>query len=61
MELSTGDDRSVGIYGRGKSGGSETLTIYNDGASYHLQAGNYVLEVDTDHDWEVSIELLMAH
>ena len=61
VELSTGNDRYVGIYGSGESGGSEIETIYDDDRSYLLQAGNYVLQVDTDSDWQVHIELLAAH
>ena len=61
VELSTGDERSVGIYGRGETGGSQTLTIYDDESDFRLQHGSYVLQVDTDNDWEVRIDLLMAH
>ena len=59
--LQNGRERSVGIYGRGESGGSKIETIYNDGSSSTLQAGNHVLQVDTASNWEVRIELLAAH
>ena len=61
VELASGDDRSVGIYGRGTGRGVQTLTIYDDDSSFRLQAGNYVLEVDTESDWNVTVELLAAH
>ena len=61
VELASGDNRSVGIYGRGTGRGAETLTIYDDDSDFRLQAGNYVLEVDTDSDWEVTVDLLAAH
>ncbi len=64
VELSSGRERSVGIYGRGNSGGSELETIYNDDSSFRLQAGEYILAVDaTDstQDWTVTIELIKAH
>ena len=61
VELRSGSERSVGIYGRGQSGGSETETIYNNDRSFLPQAGNYILQVDTVGDWEVRIELLAAH
>ena len=61
VELASGDNRSVGIYGRGTGRGVETLTIYDDDSDFRLQAGNYVLEVDTDSDWEVTVDLLAAH
>ena len=43
VELSSGRERSVGIFGRGNSGGSELETIYSDDSSFRLQAGNYIL------------------
>ena len=61
VELASGDNRSVGIYGRGTGRGAQTLTIYDDDSSFRLQAGNYVLEVDTESDWDVIVELLAAH
>ena len=61
VELSSGRERSVGIYGRGESGGSELRTIYNNDSSFLIQAGNYILAVDTSADWEVHIELIQAH
>ena len=61
VELRTGQERSVGIYGRGENGGSETETIYDDDRSFLPQAGNYVLQVDTGSSWEIRIELLAAH
>ena len=61
IEVSSGDSRSVGIYGRGKSGGQKALTIYGADRGFGLTAGNYILEVDTDYDWTVSVELLAAH
>ena len=61
VELASGDDRLVGIYGRGTGRGAQTLTIYDDDSSFRLQAGNYVLEVDTESDWDVIVELLAAH
>ena len=61
VELASGHDRSVGIYGRGTGRGAQTLTIYDDDSSFGLQAGNYVLEVDTESDWDVIVELLAAH
>ncbi|MDE2785202.1 MAG: excalibur calcium-binding domain-containing protein [Chloroflexota bacterium] len=64
VELSTGSERSVGIYGRGDSGGSELETIYNDGSSFRLQVGDYILAVDASdstQDWTVTIELIQAH
>ena len=61
VELASGDNRSVGIYVRGTGRGVETLTIYDDDSDFRLQAGNYVLEVDTDSDWEVTVDLLAAH
>ena len=60
-ELASGDDRLVGIYGSGTGRGAQTLTIYDDDSSFHLHAGNYVLEVDTESDWDVIVELLAAH
>ena len=61
VEVASGESRSGGIYGRGQSGGQTTLTIYNDDSGFRLQQGNYILEVDTDHDWMVTIEQLAAH
>ena len=61
VELASGDDRLVGIYGSGIGGGAQTLTIYDDDSSFRLQAGTYVLEVDTESDWDVIVELLAAH
>ena len=61
VELASGDDRLVGIYGSGTGRGAQTLTIYDDDSSFRLQAGNYVLEVDTESDWDVIVELLAAH
>ena len=61
VELSTGNSGYVGIYGRDDAGGSELETIYDDDSSFRLQAGNYVLQVDTDNDWTVRIDLLQAH
>ena len=61
IELASGDSRSVGIYGRGETGGQEALTIYGPDRSFGLQAGNYMLDVDADHDWTVQIELIQAH
>ena len=45
----------------GPDSGRKTLTIYDDDSSFRLQAGNYVLEVDTESDWNVIVELLAAH
>ena len=45
----------------GTGRGAQTLTIYDDDSSFHLHAGNYVLEVDTESDWDVIVELLAAH
>ena len=42
VELASGDDRLVGIYGSGTGRGAQTLTIYDDDSSFHLHAGNYV-------------------
>ena len=61
VELASGDDRLVGIYGSGTGRGAQTLTIYDYDSSFRLQAGNYVLEVDTESDWDVIVELLAAH
>ena len=61
IELSSGDSRSVGIYGRDQTSGQEALTIYGPDRSFGLKAGNYVLDVDTDHDWSVRVELIQAH
>ena len=64
VELSSGSERSVGIYGRGDSGGSELETIYSDNSSFRLQAGDYILAVDASdstQDWTVTIELIKAH
>ena len=61
IELDSGEDSSVGIYGSSESGGQEALTIYNDGLSYHLQEGNYLLDVDTEHAWSVEVEQIAAH
>ena len=61
IELVDGDSRSVGIYGSGETGGQEALTIYGPDRTFGLQAGNYILDVDTDHDWSVRVELLQAH
>ena len=61
LELASGSSRSVGIYGRGQSGGQEALTIYGPDRSFGLKAGTYLLDVDTDHDWTVRVELLQAH
>ena len=61
IELASGSSRSVGIYGRGESGGQEDLTIYGPDRSFGLKAGNYLLYVDTDHDWSVRVELVQAH
>ena len=61
VEIASGKSRSGGIYGRGQSGGQKTLTIYNDDSSFLLQQGNYLLEVDADHDWMVTIEQIAVH
>ena len=64
VELSSGTERSVGIYGSGDSGGSELETIYNDDSSFRLQAGEYILSVDASdstQDWTVTVELIKAH
>ena len=61
IELASGEDQSVGIYGRGESGGQEALTIYDDNSRFRLQAGNYLLDVDADHDWAVTVEQIIAH
>ena len=61
VELATGNDRSVGIYGRNEVGGQELLTIYRTGDSFRQQQGTFILDVDTDHDWRVTIERLAAH
>ena len=64
VELNSGRERSVGIYGRGDSGGSELETIYSDGSSFRLQAGDYILAVDASdstQDWTVTVELIKAH
>ncbi len=34
----------------------ETFTIYDDGKSYHDQAGSYLLQIDAVGSWTVSIE-----
>ena len=60
IELASGDSRSVGIYGRDQTGGQEALTIYGPDRSFGLKAGNYMLDVDTDHDWSVRVELIQA-
>ena len=61
VELATGNSRSVGIYGRNESGGQELLTIYRNGNSFQQQQGTFILDVDTDHDWRITIERLAAH
>ena len=64
VELSSGRERSVGIFGRGDSGGSELETIYNDDNSFRLQTGEYILAIDASdstQDWSVTIELIKAH
>ena len=61
IELADGDDRSVGIYVRDQTGGQQALTIYNDGATSHNQEGHYILDVDTDNDWTVTVEQIAAH
>ena len=63
VELRTGVWHGVGDLSRGESRGSTTLTIGKDEIGSYLQAGNYVLQVDTEggSDWEVRIELLAAH
>ncbi len=61
IELASGVSRSVGIYGSGETGGQEALTIYGPDRSFGLKAGNYILDVDTDHDWTVQVELIQAH
>lgn len=64
VELNSGNERSVGIYGSGDSGGSELETIYNDDSGFRLQAGDYILAVnasDNTQDWTVTIELIKEH
>ena len=64
IEMNDGDKNYVGIYGRNDPGGQELETVYDDGASYRMQAGNYILEIDTSSDaldWTVTVELLQAH
>lgn len=61
IELASGDSSSVGIYGRDQVGGQKTLTIYDDDSGFRRQVGNYLLEINTDHDWSVIVEQLAAH
>lgn len=61
IEIADGDSRSVAIIGRNEDSDVSTLTIYGADRSFGLQAGNYLLEVDTDGDWTVKVELIAAH
>ena len=60
VELDTGEEISVGIYGGGEAGGVETETVQTK-YDFLPRPGNYLLKVETDNAWTVLVELIQAH
>lgn len=53
----TGGSYAATVFGIGPLNDEiETFTIYNDGKSYHDQAGQYLLQIDAVGSWTVTIE-----